>query len=72
SNVFKEILPPSTLDSFLLEPIINYQQEIISNLWEEEEDDSEDLDKSGLSSYPNNWEPIRPTLFSTNLIEAEK
>ncbi|GJZ48388.1 reverse transcriptase domain-containing protein [Tanacetum coccineum] len=72
SNVFKEILPPSTLDSFLLEPIINYQQEIISNLWEEEEDDSEDLDKSGLSSYPNNWEPIRPTLFSTNSIKAKK
>ncbi|GJX23412.1 putative nucleotidyltransferase, ribonuclease H [Tanacetum coccineum] len=37
-----------------------------------EEDDSEDLDKSGLPSYPDNWEPIRPTLFSPNSIEAEK
>ncbi|GJV59398.1 putative nucleotidyltransferase, ribonuclease H [Tanacetum coccineum] len=72
SDLVKEILPPSTLDSFLFQPIINYQQEINSNLWEEEEDDSKDLDKSGLPSYPDNWEPIRPTLFSTNSIEAEK
>ncbi|GJY45810.1 hypothetical protein Tco_0434873 [Tanacetum coccineum] len=72
SDLVKEILPPSTLDSFLFEPIINYQQEINSNLWEEEEDYSEYLDKSGLPSYPDNWEPIRPTLFSTNSIEAEK
>nr|GEU86639.1 hypothetical protein [Tanacetum cinerariifolium] len=42
SDLVKEILPPSTLDSFLFEPIINYQQKINSNLWEEEEDDSED------------------------------
>ncbi|GKE24374.1 putative nucleotidyltransferase, ribonuclease H [Tanacetum coccineum] len=72
SNLVKEILPPSTLDLFLFEPIINYQQEINSNLWEEEEDDLEDLDKLGLSSYPDNWEPIRPTLFSTNSIKAKK
>ncbi|GJU46384.1 putative reverse transcriptase domain-containing protein [Tanacetum coccineum] len=72
SDLVKEILPLSTLDSFLFEPIINYQQKINSNLWEEEEDDSEDLDKSELPSYPNNSEPIRPTLFSTNSIEAKK
>ncbi|GKE17353.1 DNA-directed DNA polymerase, partial [Tanacetum coccineum] len=70
SDLVKEILPLSTLDSFLFEPIINYQQKINSNLWEEEEYDSEDLDKSKLQSYPNNSEPIRPTLFSTNSIEA--
>nr|GEU88867.1 hypothetical protein [Tanacetum cinerariifolium] len=54
SDIVKEILPPSTLDSFLFEPIINYQQKINSNLWEEEEDDSKDLDKSRLLSYPDN------------------
>ncbi|GKC57002.1 hypothetical protein Tco_1084600, partial [Tanacetum coccineum] len=72
SDLVKEILPLSTLDSFLFEPILNYQQKINSNLWEEEEDDLEDLDKSGLPSYPDIWEPIRPTLFSSNSIEAEK
>nr|GEU57586.1 hypothetical protein [Tanacetum cinerariifolium] len=72
SDLVKEIIPPSTLDSFLFEPNINYQQKINSNLWEEEEDDSEDLDKLGLPSYPDNCEPIRPTLFSTNSIEAKK
>ncbi|GJU46386.1 putative nucleotidyltransferase, ribonuclease H [Tanacetum coccineum] len=38
---------------------------------EEEEDDSEDLDKSGLPSYPDNWETLRLTLFFTNSFEAE-
>ncbi|GJU15258.1 hypothetical protein Tco_1143224 [Tanacetum coccineum] len=71
SDLVKEILPSSTLDSFLFEPIMNYQQKINStSLWEEEDDDSEDLDKAGLPSNHDNWEPIRPTLFSTNTIEA--
>ncbi|GKC89169.1 hypothetical protein Tco_1149818 [Tanacetum coccineum] len=39
---------------------------------EEEDNNSEDLDEAGLPSDHDNWEPIRPTLFSTNMIEAEK
>ncbi|GJX67328.1 reverse transcriptase domain-containing protein [Tanacetum coccineum] len=43
-----------------------------TNLWEEEHDDSNDLDKLRPPSDHDTWEPIRPTLFSTNTIEAEK
>ncbi|GKB53108.1 reverse transcriptase domain-containing protein [Tanacetum coccineum] len=39
---------------------------------EEEDNNSEDLDEAGLPSNHDNWEAIRPTLFSTNMIEAEK
>ncbi|GJZ96221.1 putative nucleotidyltransferase, ribonuclease H [Tanacetum coccineum] len=72
SDLVNEILPLSPFDSFLFEPIMNYQQKSNTNLWEEEDDDSEDLDKSGPPSDHDNWEPIRPTLFTTNTIEAEK
>ncbi|GJV88445.1 reverse transcriptase domain-containing protein [Tanacetum coccineum] len=71
SDLVKEILPLSTLDSFLFEPILNIQQNS-TNLWEEEDNYSEDLDEAGLPSNHDNWEPITPTLFSTNTIEAEK
>ncbi|GJX93324.1 hypothetical protein Tco_0347910 [Tanacetum coccineum] len=47
SDLVNEILPLSPFDSFLFEPIMNYQQKSNTNLWEEEDDDSEDLDKSG-------------------------
>ncbi|GKB49191.1 hypothetical protein Tco_0899944 [Tanacetum coccineum] len=56
--------------TFDIEKSMKFLQLKMTN--EEEEDDSEYLDKSGLPSYPDNWEPIRPTLFSTNSIEAEK
>ncbi|GJY94330.1 hypothetical protein Tco_0510691 [Tanacetum coccineum] len=39
----QEILPSSPLDSFLFELIINYQQRINTNLWEEEDDDLDDF-----------------------------
>ncbi|GJY28127.1 reverse transcriptase domain-containing protein [Tanacetum coccineum] len=42
------------------------------NLWEEKDDDLDD--KSGSSSYHNNWEPndfIRPTLFAARKSEAD-
>ncbi|GJX12403.1 ribosomal protein L7Ae/L30e/S12e/Gadd45 [Tanacetum coccineum] len=71
SNLVKEILPSSTLDSFLFEPILNFQQNS-TNLWEEEDNNSEDLDEAGLPSDHDNWEPIKQTLSSTNTIEAEK
>ncbi|GJY86364.1 reverse transcriptase domain-containing protein [Tanacetum coccineum] len=71
SDLVKEILPSSTLNSFLFERILNFQQNS-TNLWEEEDNNSEDLDKEGLPSDHDNWEPIRPTLFSTNTIEAKK
>ncbi|GJU33337.1 putative nucleotidyltransferase, ribonuclease H [Tanacetum coccineum] len=45
---------------------------ITTNLWEEEDNNSEDLDEAGLPFDHDNWEPIRPNLFSTNTIEAEK
>ncbi|GJX19537.1 hypothetical protein Tco_0222214 [Tanacetum coccineum] len=44
---------------------------VVSDL-EDEDNNSEDLDEAGLPSDHDNWEPIRPTLFSTNMIEAEK
>ncbi|GKB70596.1 reverse transcriptase domain-containing protein [Tanacetum coccineum] len=71
SDLVKEILPSNTLDSFLFEPILNFQQNS-TNLWEEEDNNSEDLNEAGLPSDHDNWEPIGPTLFSTNTIEAEK
>ncbi|GJW08590.1 transposon ty3-I gag-pol polyprotein [Tanacetum coccineum] len=40
--------------------------------FEEEDNNSEDLDEVRLPSDHDNWESIRPTLFSTNTIEAEK
>ncbi|GKA23453.1 DNA-directed DNA polymerase [Tanacetum coccineum] len=69
-----EILPSSPLDSFLFEPIMNYQQKININLWEENDDDLDDLNKSGSSSDHKNWEPndsIRPTLFAASISEAD-
>ncbi|GJT62553.1 DNA-directed DNA polymerase [Tanacetum coccineum] len=45
SDLVHEILPSSLLDSFLFEPIVNYQKND-TNLWEEKDDDSDDLDKS--------------------------
>ncbi|GJU36860.1 putative reverse transcriptase domain-containing protein [Tanacetum coccineum] len=71
-DLVHEILPSSPLDSFLFEPIMNYQQKSNTNLWEEEDDDSDDLDKLRPPSDHDTWEPIRPTLFTTNTIEAEK
>ncbi|GJV10151.1 hypothetical protein Tco_1351692 [Tanacetum coccineum] len=50
----QEILPSSLLDSFLFEPIIKYQQRSNTNLWEEEDDDLDDLNKSGSSFDLNN------------------
>ncbi|GJZ70661.1 reverse transcriptase domain-containing protein [Tanacetum coccineum] len=70
----QEILHSSPLDSLLFKPIINYQQSSNTNLWEEEDDDLDDLNKSGSSFDHNNWDPnefIRPTLFSSNTSEAK-
>ncbi|GKE18724.1 hypothetical protein Tco_1426301 [Tanacetum coccineum] len=50
----QEILPSSPLDSFLFEPIMNYQQRSNTNLWEEEDDDLDDLNKSGPPSDHKN------------------
>ncbi|GKC97747.1 hypothetical protein Tco_1168022 [Tanacetum coccineum] len=50
----QEIIPSSPLDSFLFEPIMNYQQRSNTNLWEEEDDDLDDLNKSGLPSDHKN------------------
>ncbi|GJV54152.1 putative nucleotidyltransferase, ribonuclease H [Tanacetum coccineum] len=50
----------------------NVVSDLVKEILPPKEDDSEELDKSGLPSYLDNWEPVRPTLFSTNLIEAEK
>ncbi|GJV30212.1 DNA-directed DNA polymerase [Tanacetum coccineum] len=72
SDLVHEILPSILLDSFLFEPIVNYQQKSDTNLWEEEDDDSDDLDKSVPPSDHDNWEPIRPTLFATNTFETKK
>ncbi|GJW36780.1 hypothetical protein Tco_0059700 [Tanacetum coccineum] len=72
SDLIHEILPSSLLDSFLFEPIVNYQQKNDTNLWEEKDDDSDYLDKSVPPSDHDNWEPIRPTLFATNTFETEK
>ncbi|GKC20850.1 putative nucleotidyltransferase, ribonuclease H [Tanacetum coccineum] len=72
SDLVHEILLSSLLNSFLFEPIVNYQKENDTNLWEEEDDDPDDLDKSVPPSYHDNWEPIRPTLFATNTFETEK
>ncbi|GJX43884.1 reverse transcriptase domain-containing protein [Tanacetum coccineum] len=70
----QEILPSSPLDSFLFEPIINYQQGSNTNLWEEEDNGLDDLNKLGSSFDHNNWEPnefIRPMLFAANTSEAK-
>ncbi|GJX80585.1 putative nucleotidyltransferase, ribonuclease H [Tanacetum coccineum] len=72
SDLVHEILLSNLLNSFLFEPIVNYQKENDTNLWEEEDDDSDDLDKSVPPSDHDNWEPIRPTLFATNMFETEK
>nr|GEV48622.1 hypothetical protein [Tanacetum cinerariifolium] len=37
-----------------------------------DDDDSDDLDKSVPPSDHDNWEPIRPPLFTTNTFETEK
>ncbi|GJS32939.1 hypothetical protein Tco_0531321 [Tanacetum coccineum] len=52
--------------------LMSYSMYASTNLWEEEDNDLENLDKAGLHSDHDNWESIRPTLFSTNTIEAEK
>ncbi|GJX66021.1 hypothetical protein Tco_0300364 [Tanacetum coccineum] len=52
SDLVKEILHSSTLDSFLFEPILNIQQN--STNWEEEDNNSEDLDEAGLPSDHDN------------------
>nr|GEW88046.1 hypothetical protein [Tanacetum cinerariifolium] len=72
SDLVHEILPSSLLDSSLLEPIVNYQQENDTNLWEEKDDDSDNLDKSVPPSDHDNWEPIKPTLFATNTFETKE
>nr|GEV42594.1 hypothetical protein [Tanacetum cinerariifolium] len=54
SDLVYEILPSSPLDSFLFEPIMNYQQKSNTNLWEEEDDELDDLDKSGHPSNHDN------------------
>ncbi|GJW14832.1 DNA-directed DNA polymerase [Tanacetum coccineum] len=64
-----EILPLDTLDSFLFEPIINYQEGKIINLWEDDNDEAD----SQLFSNQNNEGPTgTPTLFTANTKEPKK
>ncbi|GJU10691.1 reverse transcriptase domain-containing protein [Tanacetum coccineum] len=69
----QEILSSTPLDSFLFEPVINYQQRNIVNLWGDKNDEFEH-EESGLSSKKDGWEPndfIKPTLFATSTSETE-
>ncbi|GJW04492.1 leucine-rich repeat receptor-like protein kinase PXL2 [Tanacetum coccineum] len=46
----REILPSNPLESFLFEPVINYQQRNTTNLWGDEDDNLDDSKESGSSS----------------------
>ncbi|GJR13170.1 hypothetical protein Tco_0795822 [Tanacetum coccineum] len=46
----QETLPSNPLNSFLFEPVINYQQRNTTNLWGDKDDDLDDSKESGSSS----------------------
>ncbi|GKB63397.1 reverse transcriptase domain-containing protein, partial [Tanacetum coccineum] len=73
----QEILPSSFFKPARFiscsEPVINYQQRNIVNLWGDKNDEFEH-EESGLSSEKDGWEPndfIKPTLFATSTSETE-
>ncbi|GJW21394.1 hypothetical protein Tco_0032016 [Tanacetum coccineum] len=68
-----EILPSDPLDSFLFEPIINYEEGKTINLWEDDNDKADQYADSGMFSNQNNEEPTsKPTLFTANTKEPDK
>ncbi|GKA23447.1 putative nucleotidyltransferase, ribonuclease H [Tanacetum coccineum] len=64
-------IPEDDTYSLLFEPILNYQQGKVDDLWVDENDDTE---QSLNELNENDWESedlIKPTLFATNTREAE-
>ncbi|GJW98912.1 reverse transcriptase domain-containing protein [Tanacetum coccineum] len=50
---------------------VDMVDKVVSDL-EEEDEDSDDLDKSVPPSDHDNWDPTRPTLFATNTFKTKK
>ncbi|GJU70236.1 reverse transcriptase domain-containing protein [Tanacetum coccineum] len=71
----QEILPSNSLDSFLLEPILDYKQCKNVNLWDEEEEHIlEEETTANLFFTQGDWEPddfIKPSLFAPCTKETE-
>ncbi|GKG27340.1 hypothetical protein Tco_0403043 [Tanacetum coccineum] len=71
----REILLSGPLYSFLFEPIINYQQGKIIDLWEDGDDEADQGADTRLFSSQEDGEPVdfsKLTLFTTNTKEPNK